>query len=248
MTRLRCTLTLLALAMLTACGCRNSAEDSPTGPSDISPMQDEPPLLLKSIGINLGIYDPATGMAGDFRFTRNRLQQNLLWMDYGYIIPGGNNGADKANPQPTFILPMGTKVQSLVDGVVVDVIELYSHDYSIHVAINSQSPWRYETEHIRNPLVRAGDRVTAGQVIAEVSEWSSESNDGLGMVEIGILRGGNPPHHVCPFQYLDPSVRNQVQDRIRQLYAAWEAFRGDTKLYDEASMPMTGCQTLAVVD
>ena len=240
------------VVLLAACGGRGTTGESPTGPSSSSssraPTSNEPPLLLKSIGVNLGVYDPATAMAGDFRFTRNRLQQNRIWMDYGYIIPGGNGGLDKANPQPTFILPMGTPVQSLVDGLVIDVIELYSHDFSIHVAIDGQSQWRYETEHIRNPRVRAGDRVRAGQVIAEVSDWSSDSNDGLGMVEIGILRGGNPPHHVCPFQYLDPSVRDQLWDRIRQLYSAWEAFKGDTTLYDEASMPVAGCRTLAIVD
>jgi len=47
---------------------------------------------------------------------------------------------------------------------------------------------------------------------------------------------------------LDPSVRDQLQDRIRQLYAAWEAYKGDTTLYDEASIPMVGCRTLDVVD
>ena len=68
------------------------------------------------------------------------------------------------------------------------------------------------------------------------------------MVEIGLLKGGNPPQHFCPFQYLDPSVRARFQDQIRQFYSAWESYKGDTTLYDEASMPMVGCRTLEPVD
>ena len=243
---------VLLILLSAACASQQTAV-SPSATSETLPTPsgtNAPPLFLKSLGVTLGPYDPATGMAGDFRFTNGRLQQNRLWMDYGYVIPGAgtSTGQDKANPQPTFILPMGTKVRSLVDGVVVGVPELYSHDFSIMVASGEQSPWRYETEHVIHPLVRVGDRVTAGQIIAEVSDWSSGGNDGLGMVEIGLLKGGNPPQHFCPFQYLDPSVRAQFQDQIRQFYSAWESYKGDTTLYDEASMPMVGCRTLDPVD
>lgn len=215
-----------------------------------APSGNEPPLMLKSVGVNLGPYDPATGMAGDFRFTPGRLQQNRLWMDYGYVIPGAgtSTGQDKANPQPTYILPLGTKVRSIVDGLVVQVSELYSGDFTIHIAIDGDSPWRYETEHVINPVVRPGDRVAAGQIVAEVSPWNSAGNDGLGMVEIGLLKGGNPPHHVCPYQYLDPSVRDLLQEHIRRLYADWESYKGDAALYDESAMPMVGCLTLDPVD
>ena len=220
-----------------------SANTSPATSSDLS----QPPLLIKHLGVELGDFDPATGMAGDFKFTRNKLDQKRLWMDYGYVIPAGDSatGQDKPNPQPTFVLPLGTKVHSLVDGVVVAIPELYSHDFSIQVGVaDKDSVWRYETEHVINPTVKVGDRVTAGQVIAEVSTWSFQGNDGLGMVEIGILRGGNPPEHICPFAYLDPSVKDQLQSSITKMYASWESYRGDTALYDEAAMPVIGCQTL----
>ena len=65
----------------------------------------------------------------------------------------------------------------MVDGIVVGVPKLYSDDYSIQVANSMSSRWRYETEHVINPLVKEGDTVKAGQVIAEVSPHSSESNN-----------------------------------------------------------------------
>lgn len=207
---------------------------------------NEPDLVIKHLGVILGTYDPATGMAGDFKFTKSKLSQNRIWMDYGYVIPASqtSSGQDKANPQPTFLLPLGTKVHSLVDGVVTNVEKLYSNDYTVMVASSANSQWIYETEHVINPVVKVGDRVTAGQVVAEVSTWDSQNNSGLGMVEIGILHGGNPPEHVCPFAYLDTSVKADLQAKISGLYTAWETHKGDSSLYDEASMPVIGCQTL----
>ncbi len=239
--------------LLLGAGCSKPSiptASSPTGADSARPQsQNEPPLLLKSIGINLDYYDSAINMAGDFRFTKNRLQQNRIWMDFGYVIPGGDSstGADKANPQPTFILPLGTKVRSLVDGVVIAVPGLYSGDYSIQVGDGKNGNWLYETEHVINPLVKAGDQVSAGQIIAEVSTWSSQGNDGLGMVEIGILHGGNPPEHVCPFVYLDPSLKVELLKKIEALYASWEEFRRDSTLYDQTKYAVPGCLTLAPV-
>lgn len=211
---------------------------------------DKPPLLLKSIGINIDAYDPTTGKAGDLVFTKNKLQFNVLFTEYGFTIPANMSasGQDKRNPQPTFILPMGTKVHALVDGVVIDVPKLYSNDYSILVAPDSNSRWRYETEHVTNPLVKPGDIVKAGQVIAEVSSHNKEGNAGYGLVEIGILKGGNPPQHVCPFAYLDPSIKDDVGKKLLAFYKAWEEYRSDTSLHDETGQQVPGCLTLDAIE
>ena len=208
---------------------------------------DEPPLLLKGIGITLAGYDPATNKAGDFVFTKQKLQFDRIWMDYGFSIPASSAGAAKRNPQPTFILPLGTKVRSLVDGVVVDIPTLYSGDYSVMVAPDMKSRWRYETEHVINPVVKIGDRVVAGQVVAEVSDYDSRNTPGFGLVEIGILKGGTPPQHLCPFQYLDPSIKVDTQRNIRAFYRAWEQYRGQPGLYEETVEPV-GCLTTEAID
>lgn len=218
----------------------NAADATSNTIRTIDPNQ---PLLIKHLGVELGDYDPTTGKAGDFKFTKDQLSQNRIWMDYGYVIAAEQSSTrqDKPNPQPAFILPLGTKVHALVDGIVVSVEKLYSDDYSIMISGSEQSPWRYETEHVINPLVKVGDKVTAGQVIAEVSTWDSQHNSGLGMVEIGILKGGNPPAHVCPFAYLDPSIKDSLLQHVSNLYASWESYKGDTTLYDEAAMVSVGC-------
>lgn len=221
-------------------------------PLKIEQDANEPPLKLKSIGVNLDYYDSATNRAGDFVFTKSALSFGLLFFDYGYVIPAGMSasGMAKANPQPTFILPMGTKVRSLVDGVVVATPILYSGDYSIQVATSAQSPWRYETEHVSNPLVKVGDRVVAGQVIAEVSPHDSTHNSGFGLVEIGILKGGGagPPEHMCPFAYLDPSVKEEIERKIMALYTSWEEYIENVNLYDESALVSPGCLTLDPIE
>ncbi len=210
----------------------------------------EPPLKLKSIGINLDYYNPATGKAGDLVFTKNKVMFDVLFTEFGFVIPGNMSatGADKTSPQPTFLAPLGTKVVSLVDGIVVGVPVLYSNDYSIMVAPDSNSNWRYETEHVVNPLVKVGDTVKAGQIIAEVSPHNKDGSSGYGMVEIGILRGGNPPQHICPFAYLDDSVKSDVQSKLKALYTSWEEYRGNNSLYNESAQPTPGCLTLQPID
>lgn len=205
---------------------------------------DEPPLLLKSIGVNLDYFDVRTNHAGDFVFTKDKLQFDRLFMDYGFFIPASSVSPDKNNPQPTFVLPLGTPVRSLVDGVVVNVGTVWSGDYSIQVTTDGKlQKWIYETEHVIKPKVRVGDKVSAGQIIGEVSDFDRGAPPGFGTVEIGILKGGNPPQHVCPFAYLDPSIKTEVLQKIKAFYAAWEQYKNNTTLYDETEK-IPGCLTL----
>lgn len=200
--------------------------------------QDEPPLKLKSIGINFS----------DFKFTKAKLQFGRVFMPYGFFIPGSDaTHPAKYNPQPTFVVPAETAVRSLVDGVVVRMPTLWSGDISIQVAVDDKSKWIYETEHVINPKVKVGDRVNAGQVIAEPSNFDKGAPEGFATVEIGILKGGQKPAHVCPFAYLDDSIRDGTLAEIKGLFKDWEEYVGNQSLYDE-SMPIPGCLTLDPIE
>lgn len=197
---------------------------------------DEPPLKLKSIGVNFE----------DFKFTKAKLQFNRLFMPFGFVIPGNetSSGKDKSNPQPTFILPLHTPVRSIVDGVVAAMPIVWSGDYSIQVTKSGKlEKWVYETEHVINPKVKVGDKVTAGQIIAEVGSFGGGDPPGFGAVEIGILKGGQTPEHVCPFAYLDDSIKKETFTKMKNLFKSWEEYIGDQSLYDE-SLPIPGCLTL----
>ena len=195
---------------------------------------DEPPLKLKGIGVNFE----------DFKFTKEKLQFDRLFMGFGFVIPGSSSssGQNKSNPQPTYVVPLGTPVRSLVDGIVAAIPTLWSGDYSIQVTADGKmQKWVYETEHIINPKVRVGDRVTAGQIIGEASTFDRGAPAGYGTVEIGILKGGQTPEHVCPFAYLDDSVREEIFAKMRNLFQTWEDYTGNQALYPDSEIP--GCLT-----
>jgi prepilin-type N-terminal cleavage/methylation domain-containing protein len=194
---------------------------------------------IKHLGVNLDYYNPATNKAGDFVFTKEKIEFSRLFSEYGFTVPANSVGPEKKNPQPTFILPLGSKVYSLVDGEVYDVPKLYSNDYSIQVQ-GEGSDLMFETEHVINVLVKKGDKVKAGDVIAEVSDYSVNGYAGMGLVEIGVLVGGNPPSHICPFDYLDESIKDETLKKITAFQKSWEEYLGDDTLYDE-DVYMTGC-------
>ncbi|TSC65674.1 MAG: Uncharacterized protein CEO22_386 [Candidatus Berkelbacteria bacterium Gr01-1014_85] len=206
-------------------------------------------LMIKSLPIQLAAYDASTQKAGDLLFTKAKLGEfDLPFFPYGFEILANSAGPAKKNPQPTFIVPLGTKVLSIVDGVVQQIPQLYSQDYSIMVGQSLNSSTVYETEHVIKPIVKVGDKVKAGQVIAEVSDYDSKNTPGYGLVEIGILEGGNPPQHSCPFSELDPSVKDKISEQLKTLYQDWETYRTNTKLYDETKEPITGCLSLDKIE
>lgn len=211
--------------------------------------------VLKRHPIDLAPYNATTGRAGDASFVRP-LFLNRVFTEFGFVIPAAttSSGNDKANPQPTYLAPMGTKVRSAVDGVVDRIADLWSTatlgDVSVMVKPDGLAGRCYvvvEFEHVVNPTVRAGDRVTAGQTIAEVGPLNSQGSQGLGLVEFGILTGSGDgrPLHVCPYAYFDPAVRTSQIEILGRFLADWEAFTGDTSLYDEARWVggITGCRS-----
>ena len=208
--------------------------------------QVDQPLPLEGVGFNLDYYDPATNHAGDMVFTNvdHSLSGHIhqVWQDFGQQDYRSPNDPSKLNPQPTYVLPLHTKVHSLVTGDVVDVKRLYSNDYTIWVARSTSSHYTYETEHVDNPTVKQGDRVTGGQVVGEVSSKDSDITPGFGLLEIGILYTAHDyPQHLCPFKYLDPAIKADIGKKITALHAAWETWLGQRVYLQPFASP--GCVT-----
>lgn len=216
-------------------------------------VKSDTPAPLKNIGFNLDYYDKTTQRAGDFHFTKDLanvlsgdpIYQKLIWSDYGIQDIRSPNDPTKRNVQPTFILPLGTKVLAPIDGVVVTVEKLYSGDWTIWFAKNKGAAWSYEMEHVNNPVVKVDETVTAGQVVAEVSSYESRQHPGFGTLEIGLFHLlNNQPAHWCPFEHLDNSVKDDINKKITSLYTAWEEYLGDSAIYNNEPYPIPGCATL----
>lgn len=202
------------------------------------------PVKMKSIGINLDYYDSTTNKAGDLEFTKFKFPegtQQAIFDEYGTMGPvnSAKNFQSLPQPQPTFLVPMGTKVRSLIDGEVVSVPKLYSNDYSIHVK-GKGSDLIFETEHVIDVVVKVGDQVKAGQPIATASNYSGDTLGGLALFEIGVLKGGKTPTHVCTFDYLDDSIKQDIFDKINAFKKSWREYRGEPEAYSANSV-IPGC-------
>lgn len=202
-------------------------------------------VKIKAMPFDIGTYDPATMRAGDILFPEKDLPegvQKVIFSEFGYTNPGNsaNNYQPTKSPQPTVYLARGTKIKAMIDGKVVKVIKLYSNDYSIHMQ-GEGSELVFEHEHVVNPQVKEGDQVKAGTVIATASDLEAEKVNGLALFEMGILKSGNPPSHLCMFDYLDDSIKQDTFNKINALKKSWETFKGDSTLYDEVNTAIPGC-------
>lgn len=224
-------------------------KDSSGGTNSAGTVGSTQPTI-KNIGINLDYYDKDTQTAGDIKFIKLPAVEGGLdsvFMEYGRWSEANSAAPRRRNPQPTFVAPLGTKVHALVDGTVVNVPKLYSGDYSVHVQPKG-SDLIFETEHVINVKVKEGDTVKAGDIVGEVSDYDSKNLGGLGLFEIGILKGGNPPKHICTFDYLDESIKAETLKKITALENAWEEFSGNPNYYNQSAEPTPGCATAEQVE
>lgn len=222
----------------------------PENDSAFNDTSEEPPVKIKGIGLNLDYYDPKTNRAGDIKFKGKEDSFRPPFEEFGVWREAAKGFEASFNPQPMWGVPEGTKVRALVDGFVKDVPKLYSGDYSVIVVTSMDSRWSYETEHVNNPIVKAGDFVKAGQVVAEAS--TANSGRGWAWFEIGIGKGTQnsweKPKHVCTFKYLDASIQEETLKKIKALMLSWEEYRKDPNAFSENATQFPGCITEDIVD
>ena len=214
--------------------------------------------LLESLPLNLATLDYTAMVAKSSAFDSDWLPLG----DFGFIIPASSvRPSPQANPQPTFYAPLGTPVIAIVSGVVTSITTLYSSDFSVMVGATAGSSGPFwEMEHVINVRVRVGDTVVAGQTIADVSNYEcawGRNNlatdpiclSRLGLVEMGLLYGGTPPEHRCPFDLdvVAPSKKDAIFGQLDSARARIEAAFGDTSKYNEVSRASSQCITLARV-
>ena len=228
---------LLTASLLAACGDGSSGGGPNESPTNSGGPVVTTPALLESLPLDLASIDYAAVLAFADQYTSGI---SFPIADYGDGVEGSSAGEKKLNPQPTFWAPIGTPVLAPITGVVVNVQEIYSGDFTIMYAAlggDTQGPV-WETEHVLNPTVKVGDSVTAGQPVAEVSDYecfySKEKfgndalcNTGLGLVELGYLVGGGVPTHYCPFgEYTSPAALPTITAQLDAARALIESLKG----------------------
>lgn len=205
-------------------------------------------LVLNNIGINLELYNPVTNMAGDILFTKNieshYYKKSLLEFGATLTGPGGTD----IMPHPTYILPLGTKLFSPVNGRVETIrYQAENNDYEIVIVPDDFSKWRISFDHIINLLFKQGDLVQVNDIVAEVApSQSSAIPFNFGLVEFQVWLENNsffnrgPGEATCPFLLLSDNTKQSIATKITQLAVEWEKYI-DEDVYDEEKWVFPGC-------
>lgn len=203
------------------------------------------PPVLENFQLRVGTYDPSTGKAGDLVFSRAGLQPqfglNSVFLEFGHQVHGQ---VAKDLPHFTFYAPLGTQVIAPANGVVVFIDDKAGEtDKSLTMAPDHTSHWGINLDHIQDMTVKVGDTVHAGEVLGTVGTPEG-GVPGWGANELSVKMGRDQDAgsmFVCPWAAWDPATVKSAQATISKLMSDWEAWYGDSTVYDEASQVSPGC-------
>lgn len=196
----------------------SASQESTNSQSPVVMGSQLPTPLLESLPIDVRAVDWKSTLKF-YKTYGNFETKNFPLLPFGLEeSPGGQR-----DPQPGFYAPLGTDVLAPVTSTVIAIKQLEHGDWTIMYAPTEKGTDIWETEHIIDAIVKVGDKVVAGQVVAKVSDvdckmHESDPTNGycksnLGLVELGYLVGNSiTPTHLCPFEEsrIDPAKSAQI--------------------------------------
>lgn len=236
-------LSLVVLAVAFALKKKGSGDKPPTLSEIVKPKKSDALPSIYNLGINVEPYNPATGKAGDIAFKDlGASYESIVFQHFGYTMkPNERNPIPKLNVHPEYFMPQGSKIFAVSDGVVRETPVLYSSDYSILVTPDDAPEWTLNYEHVTKPTVKKGDRVKAGQIIAEVSTNQMNGN-GFGKWALMIFKSTSDGIlAICPYTLFHESVKTEMQGKLTRLVKDWESFMG-RNIYNEEAWFSPGCE------
>lgn len=170
--------------------------------------------------------------------------QPQLFVEFGFPVDGAGEAGWKYLAHPEFYLPIGYTVTAVSEGVVRDIVELDGpNDQLIMVTPDDAPLWTIGYEHVSNVMVTVGQRVSVGDIVAEISPDNSQFFQGFGKTAIMVFvdtNNRNANLAYCPFLLLDNSVRQTVYDQINTHVQQWEANKGED-IFNENEWSSVGC-------
>jgi len=207
--------------------------------------QEEP--KIENIGVEIDFYNAQTNKAGDFVFDtftypwNSEVYNTKVFHDFGELVLDAS-GSVKVAPEAAYIVPLGTKVLAMTDGIVTNIKLQETGDNEFGITKPESPLWTFGYDHVIKLTIKEGDAVVAGQVLGEVSDYNKWlRGDGYGAVEVFVANTVSSFIPYCPFMYLDESVKQDYLNKIKALYVSWEEYTGNSSLYDEDNYFMPGC-------
>lgn len=193
-----------------------------------------PPPVLKNLLVNFDHWNPITNRAGDFLFVA---AEEKVFLEFGAVVTGPEG--PKTLPTFEYRLSPDAAVVSPVDGTVKSIFfQPETGDYEIHLTSSPTSPFIVGVDHVTDLAVAEGDAVTAGQPLGKVGPFSLT----LGRTELQVFNFIEKLNY-CPFELFDPALAPAFRQKVTDLMADWETFKGDASIYDQAAMTAPGCDS-----
>ncbi|HHS14193.1 MAG TPA: hypothetical protein ENN03_10570 [bacterium] len=196
-------------------------------------------FTIHNLGVKFGSYNAGTGRAGDFIF---QASQNKVFLEFGAVVGDGQGGI-KELPTFEYRLDKDAWITAIASGTVTRfVYQSETQDYEFSVRSDEDPDWTVGYDHVKNPRVGMGDRVMPGDTLGNPGTWSAT----LVRFEIMINNYATGLSY-CPFCCFLPESTLVYQNRVRLLVDQWEAFKGDTTIYDDHLWPWPGCRMESMV-
>lgn len=199
--------------------------------------------VLKNLGVNIGPWNRQTDRAGDLIFTEDILFEDDYIRSEWVFIEFGGTGQRKSdsigsNIEYWFFVPLGTEVRAPVDGIVQIGFFEHTQDWGINFYPGEEREWIVSFEHVVDLKVKDGDRVQAGDVVAEAAP---RIDPDIAMVELAVWKGGRDGiYKFCPFDFLDESLKPEYEEKINRLAKDWEDLIG-RDVYEQEDWVAPGC-------
>ena len=103
--------------------------------------------------------------------------------------------------------------------------------------MQEKSEWIVSFEHVINLIVKEGDMVKAGDIVAEAAPRGTFKNE-IAMVELAVWKPNGPKF--CPFLFLDDSLKPFYEEKLERLANDWEEFIGKD-VYEQEKWVSPGC-------
>lgn len=242
-------LLIVLMGMLLA-GCQGKESSSP-----VKPTFDTTPPQIKHLTIDIDRYNAETGLAGVLDFhTRNTTgRTEKLFIEFGGMNSWGHDPIQLGTTHEwNFALTSGTKVYSPIDGVIVWTgYDPNWNDYELGIRPSENSSWAFVIDHISNIQVTDGQKIKAGDWIA---------NAGNGTYELTLMQDKGPDADTvyCPVPYFSPELKDSFKNKISFLISDYEKYLNDnsipissgdgvtdpSNLYNDSAMLEPGCLVL----
>ncbi|HRN86907.1 M23 family metallopeptidase [Candidatus Dojkabacteria bacterium] len=199
-------------------------------------IESSPPILsnLGIAPIDFEAFDPATLMAGAFRFEQPKDDRKPI-SSFGEVKEYNYNYSLSFD----FLEP-GTDVIAALDSEVRDIsFDMISSNYTLILSYNDIYQIYYSG--VLDLQVSEGEKVKAGQVLGKLglNDEGALANFQIRISKENLINDSTL--YYCPLQLLPSETKAEYESKLKLLMEEWENFIDNSMIYEELDYSIPGC-------